>query len=137
MRPDEAAMARDRRNRPPHRPETQAVRRVRLPPDANEMMKAQLEAFRKKFGRDPGPGDPVLFDPDAPGPDPVPHDESKMIAETVITMIRAEIPQRFIYTFLRTDGLIADERGYRRLSPEDRRLWDLAMREYDEIFGDK
>jgi hypothetical protein len=27
------------------------------------MLRAQLEAFRKKFGRDPGPGDPVFFDP--------------------------------------------------------------------------
>ena len=130
-------MARERRNRPPHRPETQTIRRVRLPPDANEMTKAQLEAFRKKFGRDPGPGDPIFFDPDAPGPDPVPYDESRIVAETVITMIRAEIPRRLIYTFLRTDGLIVDERGYRKLSPEDRRLWDLAMREYHKIFGDE
>lgn len=30
------------------------------------------ESFREKFGRDPVPGDPVFFDPDAHGPAPLP-----------------------------------------------------------------
>ena len=31
-------------------------------------MEERRAAFRKKFGRDPGPGDPVFFDPDADTP---------------------------------------------------------------------
>ncbi|MGK5639764.1 hypothetical protein ACSNOK_15840 [Streptomyces sp. URMC 126] len=33
-----------------------------------EALEAQREAFRVKFGRDPGPGDPILFDPEADEP---------------------------------------------------------------------
>lgn len=33
-----------------------------------EALEGQLTAFRKKFGRDPGPGDPLFFDPDADVP---------------------------------------------------------------------
>jgi hypothetical protein len=35
-----------------------------------EMMQRQAERFRTKFGRDPGPEDPVFFDPDADEPRP-------------------------------------------------------------------
>ena len=31
----------------------------------------QREAFRKKFGRDPGPGDPLFFDPECDTPTPL------------------------------------------------------------------
>jgi hypothetical protein len=31
------------------------------------MMERQAERFRNKFGRDPGPEDPIFFDPDAAG----------------------------------------------------------------------
>lgn len=34
-------------------------------------MDAQREAFRDKFGRDPGPDDPIFFDPDADEPRPL------------------------------------------------------------------
>lgn len=35
-----------------------------------EGLENQLEAFREKFGREPGPGDPLFFDPDATNPPP-------------------------------------------------------------------
>ncbi|MFJ9569335.1 hypothetical protein [Streptomyces bacillaris] len=34
-------------------------------------LKRQLKAFKEKFGRDPGPDDPVFFDPDADEPVPL------------------------------------------------------------------
>ncbi|MFE7127562.1 hypothetical protein [Streptomyces sp. NPDC057617] len=36
-----------------------------------EGMEGQLDAFREKFGREPGPGDPMFFDPDADEPTPL------------------------------------------------------------------
>jgi hypothetical protein len=36
-----------------------------------DALQKQLESFRRKFGRDPGPNDPVFFDPDADEPRPV------------------------------------------------------------------
>ena len=39
-----------------------------------EAFEANLRAFREKFGRDPGPDDPVFFDPDADEPTPLSPD---------------------------------------------------------------
>jgi hypothetical protein len=38
--------------------------------DLREMLERQAERFRTKFGRDPGPEDPIFFDPDADEPRP-------------------------------------------------------------------
>jgi hypothetical protein len=92
-------------------------------------------AFVEKFGREPGPHDPVFFDPDADTPQLI--DPLKFKAQTVITMIRAGIPHHLIYTFIRTGGLIVSEEMYRKLSPEDRAVWDNAMAEYDRAFGNR
>lgn len=39
--------------------------------ELSEALKDQLAAFRTKFGRDPGPDDPLFFDPDADEPTPL------------------------------------------------------------------
>ena len=46
-------------------------REVPLTPDAHEALLQQREAFIEKFGREPGPDDPVFFDPDADTPQPL------------------------------------------------------------------
>lgn len=38
-----------------------------------EAVEGLRELFRKKFGRDPGPDDPLVFDPDADEPRPMPE----------------------------------------------------------------
>jgi hypothetical protein len=45
---------------------------VSIPPDVVEELRRQQDRFREKFGRDPGPDDPVFFDPDADEPSPLP-----------------------------------------------------------------
>jgi len=35
-----------------------------------DALQKQLERFRRKFGREPGPNDPIFFDPDADEPRP-------------------------------------------------------------------
>lgn len=39
-----------------------------MSPELQRIMQDQLDAFKKKFGRAPGPNDPVFFDPDAKTP---------------------------------------------------------------------
>ena len=46
-------------------------KRMPLSAEATEAIACQLEAFRKKFGRDPCPDDPIFFDPDANEPAPL------------------------------------------------------------------
>ena len=39
--------------------------------DDDGRLDALIEAFRSKFGREPGPGDPLIFDPDWDEPRPL------------------------------------------------------------------
>ena len=41
---------------------------VRINPQTREILEHQLEAFRRKFGREAGPDDPIFFDPRADTP---------------------------------------------------------------------
>ena len=50
-----------------------------MTPEVVEAMREQRQAFIDNFGREPGPGDPVFFDPDADTPQP--WDEKKLEAE--------------------------------------------------------
>lgn len=42
--------------------------------EVRTILEQQRELFRQKFGRDPGPGDPIFFDPDMNTPDPIDMD---------------------------------------------------------------
>jgi HEPN domain-containing protein len=44
------------------------------------LLRAQRENFREKFGRDPGPEDPVFFDPEADEPRPLSQEKIDQIA---------------------------------------------------------
>jgi hypothetical protein len=47
------------------------MRNIKVSPETIAIFQVQLDLFRQKFGRDPGPGDPVFFDPDCDVPTPI------------------------------------------------------------------
>jgi hypothetical protein len=55
-------------------------RTVELTAGAKHSLEAMRRTFVEKFGREPGPDDPVMFDPEAPGPEPVPLSQEKIDA---------------------------------------------------------
>ncbi len=48
---------------------------IDMHPEVATALESQMERFREKFGRDPGPDDPIFFDPDADSPRPLPAEE--------------------------------------------------------------
>ena len=46
---------------------------VPMTPRVHDALLAQRKAFIEKFGREPGPDDPVFFDPDKDVPTPMGH----------------------------------------------------------------
>ena len=44
---------------------------IKMNKELHEAIRQQLESFREKFGREPGPGDPLFFDPDCDVPTPL------------------------------------------------------------------
>jgi hypothetical protein len=103
------------------------VRKIELTSELEDAMQRQFQAFREKFGRDPGPEDPVFFDPDSTTPAPIPIETLQ--SQIAAVMTRAGISPAFIYAYRRT-GLIVTEENYLLLSPADRDAWDLAIEEY-------
>ena len=102
-------------------------KRMPLHAQTPETIACQLEAFRKKFGRDPCPDDPIFFDPDANEPAPLnPQQYEQAMIET---MSQAGTDPAFIYAFKRT-GRIVTESNKHRLTEAELRQWNDAIHEY-------
>ncbi|MDQ3973656.1 MAG: hypothetical protein M3276_04875 [Actinomycetota bacterium] len=99
-------------------------RQVAVDPKMKEALERQLERFRQKFGRDPGPGDPVFFDPDADQPLPIPP--AKAEAAMVEAMEQADVDPALIYAYQHT-GLVVTEANRHLLSAEDLAEWQEAV----------
>jgi len=112
-----------------HRKSTRG-RTVKLDPESMDMMQQQLQAFREKFGREPGPEDPIFFDPDADTPQPFRLE--KFLEESTEAMVAAGIRPEIIYAHRKTCGLIVTEENLEKLSAEDIAEWEAAIDEYFE-----
>ncbi len=73
---------------------------ISLSPEAIDAIERHLQAFRRKFGRDPTDADPILFDPDAD--EPVPLSEEKYERMIIEAMVEVGISQAMIFAFKRT-----------------------------------
>jgi hypothetical protein len=95
-----------------------------------ELLQEQRKAFRQKFGRDPGPNDPVFFDPDADVP--IKLASNSMVADVISAMRKAGLPPEIEYAFRKTGLLYLG--GDRSLWPKDRiEEWEAAVAEYHLI----
>ena len=93
---------------------------IPLSPELRELFGMQLEKFREKFGRDPGPNVPLFFD--AP---PTEHAEFHMIQ----AMEAAGLPPELAYAFKKT-GLLVTEMNQHLIPEKDLEEWDAAIEEY-------
>ena len=94
---------------------------------ADAIIRQQLRDFRKKFGRDPRPNEPIFFDPD--GDTPTPISQAKFDQELLTAMHKSGAPPQFIYAFKKTGHLVTE--GTRAiLPPEDVAEWEAAIDEY-------
>jgi hypothetical protein len=101
---------------------------VPLSEEAIDILKEQRQQFRDKFGRDPGPQDPVWFDPDCEVPTPI--DPDKYMATTVAAMREAGLGEALIYAYVRTGGMLVTKENKHLWSKEDLEEWNDALAEY-------
>jgi hypothetical protein len=100
--------------------------------DLREDLARQIDAFRKKFGREPAPGDPIFFDPEKDEPMPMSDDEKVgIVADLIQAMISMGHPE-FGYACARSGYLVSAEN--QDLIPEEGlRTWHGAIREWSEM----
>ncbi len=85
------------------------------------------QAFITKFGREPGPNDPLFFDPDADEPRPL--DPAQLQSELVAAMRESGVHEAVIHAFKKT-GLIVSGENVSMFSPSDLAEYEAAINEY-------
>lgn len=99
----------------------------------DKILKKQLRAFRKKFGRDPGPNDPVFFDPNADTPQPIPQAE----IDATMREVAQFLPPHIAYAYLKTGGMLVTESNMHLWSDEDMAEWNAVIDEYFRLHGEQ
>ncbi len=70
------------------------MKEIKLTPKAARAIRQQLRMFKKKFGREPGPNDPLFFDPDFDVP--IRLSEEKFEAEFMIAARKSSLSEEQI-----------------------------------------
>jgi hypothetical protein len=103
---------------------------IKLAPEALDAIRGQLQRFREKFGREPGPNDPIFFDPDAD--EPVQMSGVRMEADILNALGKAGAPPEFAYAYRKT-GLLGLGGDMSLWPKEHREEWEAAVAEYHLI----
>jgi hypothetical protein len=92
-----------------------------------DMFQAQKERFREKFGRDPGPGDPVIFDLDPDADEPRPLDVDKAMAEMLAGLPDDTPPYvRAVLETMAEVGYLITEENRHTFSAQEIAVWESA-----------
>ena len=108
------------------RRERRASRPVELPAELATLLDEQRVAFRAQFGRDPGPDDLLIFDPDAPEPRPLSAEAVERAAGDAA--VAAGIRPEFAYAIQKT-GMLVSEENHHLFSADDLAEWQAALEE--------
>ena len=106
------------------------ARRIPMHPEVREMLERHRAEFVKTFGREPGPGDPVFFNPDADTPQRL--SEEVVMRQMVSAMENAGLDPLLIHAYQRT-GLLPTANNLQSLSKHDLADWNAACKEYREL----
>ena len=102
-------------------------REIERQEEYGELIDTQLERFKEKFGREPGPEEPLFFDPDHPTPRP--FNVKKIKAVLLAWMKESKFPPEFIQAFDRTGRMLSEDNEH-LWTEEERADWDSAIDDY-------
>jgi len=110
-------------------------RRVALPPEAIALLEEQRRRFVAKFGREPGPNDPMFFDSDAEGPDPVAITPDAFTRNMTGAMLAVDAPLSVVYAFRKTGipPMTDAEWETSAYSADDLAEWAAAQTEFEKM----
>jgi hypothetical protein len=104
------------------------MKKIQMTPKVRAALLAQREAFKKKFGREPGEGDPVFFNPNSDVPEP--YSEDDVYAQALALMQKAGTPPVLIHAFKKTGRMLSKE-GLKNLTKAERDEWFAAIDEFE------
>ena len=93
----------------------------------------QALRFTEKFGRLPGPDDPLFFDPSADGPRPI---IDEVVDQHMLeAMHKAGVRPALIYAYQKTGRLVTRE-NRKYLTKAELKEWNDAFDEWQRLHGD-
>lgn len=108
-------------------------KKLDLKRELEKALRKQRKDFIKRYGREPGPDDPLFPDMDAPGDVARPTALKAMMDEVTQAMVAANSDPAWVYAFRKT-GLMPPAKGYEHnWPPENLREWGEAVREYHRL----
>ena len=106
---------------------------VPLNDEAMDILIKQRESFIEKFGREPGPDDPIFFDAssEAGKPQSIDHKELQKNIENLMfdCLKNGDMPADLVYASL-TTGLMLTEENRKLMTQADLNEWNEAIDEY-------
>jgi hypothetical protein len=122
----------ERRARASAARKTHQPRTIPLHPQAREVVAQQHKLFKETFGREPGPNDPIFFDPDITDR-PVPISKEKMdkqFDEMCDAVAKSgQAPPEIVHAMRKTRRIVTVE-NVKHLTAADRKEWMDAVNEY-------
>jgi len=106
-----------------------------MDPEVRAALANQIQSFREKFARDPGPNDSLLFDPDSDTPQPMTSEQMDELSRVLNeAMGAAGVDPALIYAAQKTGRITTpSESAYDAFSPADKAEWDAAIQEYEAL----
>jgi hypothetical protein len=121
------------RGKPPL--EADAKKTIPIDHATAEAIAQQEQLFREKFGREPGPEDPLFFNPDSAVPEFLGVESQE---ETWRALVQAAgesgMDPALVYAMNKT-GRIVTEQNMRFLTDADIQEWNDAVDEYHQMIG--
>ncbi len=108
----------------PQRQRTPDGYEFELDAETAELINQQQQGFRERFGRDPGPDDPLLFDPDLD--EPTPMSEAKVTAAVRAAITAAGLDPAYADAFERLGYLVTEDTRH-LFTAHQVEAWDAAV----------
>lgn len=104
-----------------------------------EVLELNRKIFVKKFGRDPRPDEPLFFDPDDPGPEPVPFPLEKLEQEhsLMIDCLEALGAHPAVCYAARKCDFIVNTKSVHWIDDSQVDDWQNAIREWEQKTGEE
>jgi hypothetical protein len=120
---------RSKSKKPPERP---GYKSIPLSPELAKSFREQFQRFTEKFRRQPGPDDPVFFDPSANEPRPI---IDEVVDQHMLgAMHKAGVCPALIYAYQKTGRLVTRENRKHLTKAELKELND-AFDEWHRLHG--
>jgi hypothetical protein len=115
----------------PDRPQ-QDKKIIPIGPETAEIIAKQKRLFRQQFGREPGPEDPLFFDPDASTPQFLSEERQDELWKSLLQVAGdSGIDSALVYAMNKTGRIVTND-NVKFLTDTELHEWNDAVDEYHE-----